>query len=278
MTGMKWHDENGSHESSYLYDYNGNRYQKIVDSITTAYLYHNEDIIRENVNDTIYEYIHGPGIDEPAVQMESSLNADYYYADGLGSIRQLVSYTGFFENKYRYSVWGELDYPFMKTIANYNNYSYTSRETSENNVNYYRSRFYNPNIAIFNNKDRLSKDIIYILMILNRNNYLDYYILNAYKYVLNNPINNVDPFGFHYSPSSSGGCWNHRDFPDGTSEVDIRCDCYGNCPPSWIETIECHIACELMCDIGLHIFKCPFPYSIIVCIPVCIIECHKEKK
>ncbi len=168
---MHWYEQSALHQSEYKYDYNGDRYQKTVDSISTNYFYHNEDIIKEEILSEAYEYLHGPGIDEPAVQLCLGSNcispSAYYYADGLGSIL----------NQYRYGSYGELAHPFSKSEQSHNPYAYTAREFEENNLFYYRARYYKQNIAIFISADEFK----------------EYW--SSYNYCKNSPVLYNDPSG-----------------------------------------------------------------------------------
>ncbi|OGF63135.1 MAG: hypothetical protein A2Y62_07545 [Candidatus Fischerbacteria bacterium RBG_13_37_8] len=181
---MTWYenipgDPNLTHTASYFYANNGNRFRKTVDIDTIAYLYNNEDIIKENINSDINDYIHSPGIDEPSIQIpySSLLNPYYYYADSLGSIRQLTSNTGSILNQYRYGSWGELFNPFISQENSHNPFSYNARESSENHMLYYRARYYASSI-----KEFISKDIYQRAM-------------HVFHYVSNEPIMNIDPYG-----------------------------------------------------------------------------------
>jgi len=88
---------------------------------------------------------------------KSYTSVSYYYADGLGSIRQLTNPSGSILNQYRYGSWGELCIPFIQSGSTHNLYAYTSRESSENNSYYFRSRFYNQMISKFISKDNIGK-------------------------------------------------------------------------------------------------------------------------
>ena len=176
LTDLLWFDTSERH-AQYFYDFNGNRYKKTVGSTTTTYLYHNEDIVKSGSK----YYIHGPGIDEPAFicPNDSCANPYYYFADGLGSIRQIIddANNSNIENLYRYGSWGELSFPFSKSENITNFYTYTSREISENDLYYYRARYYHCLIGKFISLDPIKN------------------AHNFFIYVENLPILNTDPSG-----------------------------------------------------------------------------------
>jgi len=177
LVDLKWYDTSERH-AQYFYDFNGNRYQKTVGSTTTTYLYHNEDIVKSGSK----YYIHSPGIDEPAFicPNDSCANLYYYFADDLGSIRQIIddANSSNIENLYRYGSWGELTSPFSKSESISNPYAYTSREFAENGAYYYRWRYYQSDLARF-----ISKDIV-----INK-------FSNAFSYAKNNSLLYIDPYG-----------------------------------------------------------------------------------
>ncbi|WP_083761159.1 RHS repeat-associated core domain-containing protein [Pelobacter propionicus] len=200
--------ENGAVNVSFAYDPFGRRIEKRteitgpgerghdVEEGITRYLYDGMNLIRETRerhrhagrSETI-SYLHGPNIDEPLAAM-SDHRSWYYHADGLGSIVALTDRHGTVVQEYNYDSFGNpdqrgenIDQPF----------SYTGREWDrETGLYYYRARYYDPKIGRFIQKDPISfagGDV------------------NLYAYVLNNPINRLDPFGL----------WNSKTFPTNIS-------------------------------------------------------------
>ncbi|OGF66512.1 MAG: hypothetical protein A2Y62_18805 [Candidatus Fischerbacteria bacterium RBG_13_37_8] len=178
---LQWYENGLTHNTYYYYDFNGNRFKKVVDGLTTTYIYHNEDIIKE-IGPLTYRYVHGPGIDEPAFLCanDACSNPFYYFADGLGSIRQIVdnSNNSNIENQYRYGSWGELDDPFIRSENINNPFAFTAKEFAENENYFYRWRYYKSYLAKF-----ISKDIL-----LNNPS-------NAFSYTKNCPLIFIDPYG-----------------------------------------------------------------------------------
>jgi RHS repeat-associated protein len=166
--------------AKYIYDGLGRRVAKNVDNTVTKYLYDQEDILLElDETDTILaRYTHGPGIDEP-LSLDKDAQSYYYIADGLGSIVKLMDTAGTVVNNYTYDAFGNI---VEKTEGVANPYTYTAREyDAESGLYYYRFRYYDAKIGRF-----LSEDPIGF-----------WAGVNFYVYVGNNPINWIDPFGFH---------------------------------------------------------------------------------
>ena len=207
LIDLKWYDTE-YHHAQYFYDFNGNRYKKIVGNQTnqtTSYLYNGEDIVREIIDSNNFkEYIHNPGIDDPAFMLicsDSTCSSPYYYfADSLGSIRQIIdnSSPSIIENLYRYGSWGEISSPFSKSETVANPYAYTAREFAENNLYYYRARYYNYLAAKF-----LSKDPYYLKIGIKKG------INNLYSYANNDAQNFRDPFGLQCSVEQACACLFH---------------------------------------------------------------------
>ncbi|MBI5748485.1 MAG: hypothetical protein HZA00_05110 [Nitrospinae bacterium] len=178
---------------------------------TTYYVYDNEDIIMEynHKGKVTARYVHGAGIDEPlAIDLSLPLltkegtkgrSAVYYYhADGLGSITALTDAKGKVIQRYEYDSFGKLKRHEHKVKQPY---TYTAREYDrETGLYYYRARYYDAKVGRFLQKDpilqfngnssnKVCKSKLPIGFIF------EPWKLNPYVYVINNPINKVDPLG-----------------------------------------------------------------------------------
>ena len=176
--------------AAYVYDYTGRRTKKTVTGTETNYYYNNEDIVKETVGGTVADYLHGIGIDEP-VMMDRAGVKSYYYRDGLGSIREIADSAGTVQNSYTYGAWGEVR---NQSAAVPNSYGYTGREFEEEGLYFYRARYMDAGVGRF-----VSEDPASLLFIVD----LSIFTPHLYSYVVQNPINRIDPFGLFCLPYPS---------------------------------------------------------------------------
>ena len=186
----------------YAYDGLGRRVQKTVSppmgaASVRTYIYDNEDILLEYSapGALVARYTHGPGIDEPlGMERDADLNGVFevsehfvYLADGLGSVTELVDSTGAVVQAYTYDSFGQVTAQ-VGTLEN--PYTFTGREgDADVGLHYYRMRYYDAKVGRFLEEDPLGfagGD------------------LNLYRYVGNNPVLFVDPFGLDREPVDSG--------------------------------------------------------------------------
>lgn len=180
--------DHGSRVISFKYDPFGRRIEKKVEgkehrrteASTTTYVYDNEDIILEISGKNTSRYVHGPGIDEP-LAMEQKRSTYFFHADGLGSIVNLTDQRGRVVQSYEYSSFGRTKVQGGEVKQPY---GYTGREWDrEPGLYYYRARYYDPKGGRFISKDPIGfagGDV------------------NLYRYVSNNPINFIDPWGLFW--------------------------------------------------------------------------------
>jgi RHS repeat-associated protein len=170
----------------YRYDAMGRRVQKIVNSVTTNYLYDGLNLIAEldgdnnNAVKTWYVYA-GPmaPIDRPLARVDASDGSVlYYHQDLLGSVIALTNSSGVVVTQYNYSPFGhtevigtDIDQPFR----------FTGREwDAETGLYYYRARYYSPDMRRFISEDPIR---------------FEGGDVNFYAYVGGNPVNFSDPLG-----------------------------------------------------------------------------------
>jgi RHS repeat-associated protein len=204
----------------YRYDAMGRRVSKIVNSVTTNYLYDGLNLIAEldgdNSNAVIAWYVYA-GLDRPLARVDASDGSVlYYHQDLLGSVIALTNSSGVVVTQYNYSPFGhtevigtDIDQPFR----------FTGREWDpETGLYYYRARYYSPDMRRFISEDPIrfaGGDV------------------NWYAYVGNNPVNFTDPLGLSPEP----GPLDAKDTPMPPAEVMPRrsecekkaSDFYKNC-------------------------------------------------
>ena len=164
----------------YQYDPLGRRIQKTTNDRTLVYWYEGDRIWKEyeRDSDTLLLralYFHGAGIDQPLARITNS-GGLYYHTDRLGSVSSVTGADGMSVSYQRYSAWGTAEEAFGEPIPTY---GYTGRELDATGLLYYRNRYYDPQIGRFIQQDPLG--------------FIDG--VNRYAYVMNNPINFVDPWG-----------------------------------------------------------------------------------
>jgi RHS repeat-associated protein len=177
----------GLETETYRYDQGIRRIAKSVGSSTTNYHYSGPDIIGEYSADwtTLQAlYGHGAAMDDPLVRIVAGSPA-YYHGDGLGSIVGVSDSTGTLIATNRYDAWGNVTASTGTTAQ----YGYTGREPDATGLVYYRSRYYDPQIGRFTQPDPKG--------------FIDG--LNQYAYVMNSPVNYVDPWGMTASSYTSTG-------------------------------------------------------------------------
>lgn len=176
---------NGSEVARFSYDPLGRRVKKVAGSTTTTWTYDGQDILRQVAGSSTLRYLHGPGVDEPfALQdlnapsppncMGSGPRLTSFHADGLGSIVKTTDCHDTVTTTRQYDAFGNLE------LGATSGYSFTGREwDSETGLYYYRARYYDPKIGRFISEDPFGfrADV------------------NFYRYVYDNPVSWVDPYG-----------------------------------------------------------------------------------
>lgn len=174
--------------TEYLYDAMGRRVAKIVDGVTTYYLYDKRFRVieeRDSSNNWTARYTYGGGIDE-ILTMERGGNTYYYHRDALGNVTEVTNSGGNLVERYEYDVYGKpffFDGNYAPLAASFisNPYLFTGREYDPESGNYYyRARIYSPALGRFLSMDPMGYGAG---------------DANLYRYVFNNPVNLTDPSG-----------------------------------------------------------------------------------
>ena len=135
-------------------------------------------------------YVQGAGIDEPLAE-SSSAGADYYNADGLGSVTSLADGSGTPQATFVYGAFGVLK---SSTGSLANEYRYTAREYDQDTgLYYYRARYYESATGRFLNEDPIG---------FQGGEY------NFYQFVRDNPITLIDPSGLAPCDKADRKCLN----------------------------------------------------------------------
>ena len=181
---------------SFKYDPFDRRIYKSSSSGTSVFAYDGDNLIEEaNTSGAAQaRYLQGLNIDEPLAMLRSA-STSYYNADGIGSITSVASSAGALTNTYTYDSFGKLS---ASTGSLTNPFRYTAREfDSETNLQFSRSRYYEPGAGRFLTEDPMQFKAGY----------------NFYSYVLNDPLNFFDPWGLatlNYWGTAFTGPWISR--------------------------------------------------------------------
>ena len=192
-------DGNAIANSDYTYDVFDNRIGKSVDAdgdgageaVVERFVYDGDHIALtfDGEGNQTERFLHGNQIDQVLAQENAGGEVLWALADNQGSVRMLLDNDGNVVNEISYDAFGNIT---LETNGNVNfRFSYTGRELDEETGLYnYRSRYYDPAVGQFINEDTIG---------FNGGD------SNLYRYVGNNPLNYIDPFGFCGIGSSGNG-------------------------------------------------------------------------
>jgi len=173
---------------AYQYDELGRRIGKQIgwQQWRWSYLGEGQEVHRESGLSGQRFYTHGSGVDEHlSVTWSdySGYHSNYYVANALGSIRQIVDAGGNALNRYRYTAFGKMK-QVQEAIGNA--YTYTGREwDADAGLYYYRARWYDADVGRF-----IQSDPSGIIPHGPRQG-----LNHLYVYARNNPLHYVDPSG-----------------------------------------------------------------------------------
>jgi RHS repeat-associated protein len=167
----------GGASSSYAYDGDGKRASKTVGGTTTSFVYDINTSLPVVLDDGTRKYVWGLGL----AYAVSGSSVEVYHTDGLGSVRAITAATGVVTQTYRTDEFGV---PVQTQGTSTNPFQYTGEQRDgESGFVFLRARMYDPQIGRF-----LSRD----LWGGTKGSPLSQ---NRFSYVLNNPVNLIDPSG-----------------------------------------------------------------------------------
>ncbi|VAW62716.1 hypothetical protein MNBD_GAMMA08-1242, partial [hydrothermal vent metagenome] len=162
----------------FSYDPFGRRFSKSVDGTLKRYVYSGDNIIAivDNGGNTLSTF-NTLGVDRP-LSITTGANTYYYHRDHQGSIISLSDSGGNNIETYAYDAYGVTSKTTSAVTGN--PFAFTGREFDDDDLYYYRARYYDPQSQRFISQDPIEFSAG------------DY---NFYRYVFNNPVNLTDPSG-----------------------------------------------------------------------------------
>ncbi len=187
---VTFEDDGSGNVAAYAYDAFGRRVRRIVNGITTRYLYDGWREIEEQnaAAATLATYVYGVFVDE-VLQMQRGGSNVFYHADDLFNVTALSDATGAVVERYDYQDFGQpsffaaLGTPLAQSAAG-NPCLFTGRRFDpETGWYYYRTRYLDPRAGRFVTHDMIGA-------------WGDPGNLgNTFTYVGNHPASSVDPMG-----------------------------------------------------------------------------------
>ena len=183
--------------TSYKYNENGLRTEKIVNGQTHEYTLLGSSVTREVIKDAtgniLWTIHYSYAGDSTPVSIDVNGTEYYYLKNGQGDITHIVDGDGDEVASYEYDAWGNHLEVTGGDIAELNPYRYRGyRYDSETGLFYVGSRYYDPEIGRFINAD--DTDVFGV----EQGSLLQY---NLFAYCLNNPVNRFDDEGTFSLPN-----------------------------------------------------------------------------
>ncbi|MEW6303671.1 MAG: RHS repeat-associated core domain-containing protein [Verrucomicrobiota bacterium] len=173
----------------------------------------------------------------------------YYHADGSGNISTLINFQQILIARYYYDVYGNA-IARGGTLVDFGRYGFSSKEYHMlSTLTYYGYRFYDANIHRWLTKDPLEDSGARLLQRTGTKN-PDFE--NVYRFVHNDPVNWVDPFGLQWMDPSKPPPWVQPPQPPVPTPAPGSCTTVWACtfvgPP--VVTTVCgvsHVTCVYSC-------------------------------
>ena len=171
-------------ESQYVFDVFGRRIAVINDvdgaAVRENFVYDGDNVWADynESGEAVARYLFGDGIDSNVARWRAGEGTAWYLTDHLGTVRGVVDSAGVLVNQTTYDSFGQV---LNETNALFGDrYKFTGRELNSGNDYYYRTRTYNSSSGRFTSNDTIG--------FFGRT-------ANLAEFVLNGPVNFVDPTG-----------------------------------------------------------------------------------
>ena len=182
----------GTQTDSLTYNGEGLRTQVVLNSVAANYLYDGSNVLVERNASGNTMKLYTRGVDFPGgigglINQTASSTTQYYQYNDLGSVANLITSTGTAATSYSYDAFGNL--LTAQASGDTNRYLFSTKELdSRSGLYYFGGRYYDPEIGRWLSPDPLG--------------FVDG--VNRYTFVLNNPINEVDLYGYFVERLASG--------------------------------------------------------------------------
>ena len=168
--------------TAFAYNGDGLRHSRTFAGNTTTFTWEVARSIPQVLDDETFRYVYGLG----RIAQVSGTATHYYLPDGLGSTMALIDAAGTVVNAYDYDVFGALR---GSTGTQPNEFAFAGEQVdAATGLQYLRARYYDMETGRFLSRDPLSGV------------WAEPGSLNRYPFVLNDPVNLVDPLGLHCAP------------------------------------------------------------------------------
>ena len=196
--------------NQYLYDPVGRRIRSMDSLGVRRFLYDGQNPLADIAGDEplpVYAMTYTPSLNiDDLISLHQDGNTSYFLRDGQHSVRGLLRPDQTLQTTYEYNPYGAIR---SQTGSTDNAFAFTGRRVEpDSGLMYYRTRYYDPEVGRFLKKDSYKGTLDAPLS------------QHRYAYVLNNPVNWVDPKGLTAFPSDPTIYYSLLVDPKGISDGD----------------------------------------------------------